>query len=78
MPQFSWLQNQLQLYLDKLESRGEFEELSKICNERIYALTVYYRVLYFRFCNKITNLAKSDEESDIFYNNLQNYFSEDF
>ena len=76
MQQSSWLQNQLLLYLDKLESRGEFETLSKICNEQVYALTVYYRVLYFRFCNKITNLAKSNEEFDIFCNNSQDYFGD--
>ena len=66
----------LLLHLDKLESRGEFEELSKICNKRIYAHTVYYRVLYFRFCNKIP--AKSNQEFDNFCNNLQDYFSKDF
>ena len=68
----------LLLHLEKLESRGEFEELSKICNERIYAHTVYYRVLYFRFCNKIISPAKSNEEFDRFCDNLQDYFSEDF
>ena len=64
----------LLLHLDKLESRGEFEELSKICHERVYAYTVYYRVLYFRFCNKINSPAKSNEEFDNFCNNLQEYF----
>ena len=68
----------LLLHLDKLESRGEFETLSKICTERIYAHTVYYRVLYFRFCNRIISPAKSNEEFDNFCNNLQDYFSEDF
>ena len=66
----------LLLHLDELESRGEFEELSKICNERVYAHTVYNRVLYFRFCNKITNPVKLNEEFDKFCNNLQDYFGD--
>ena len=67
----------LLLRLDELESRGEFEELSKICNERTYAHTVYYRVLYFRFCNKITSPAKSNEEFNNFCYNLQDYFADE-
>ena len=67
----------LLLHLDNLESRGEFQELEKICNERIYAHTVYYRVLYFRFCSKITIPAKSDEEFDNFCDNLQDYFGDE-
>ena len=68
----------LLLHLDNLESRGEFEELAKICNKRVYAHTVYYRVLYFQFCNKIVSPAKSNEEFDNFCDNLENYFSENF
>ena len=67
----------LLLHLDNLESRGKFQELEKICNERIYAHTVYYRVLYFRFCNKIISPAKSDEEFDNFCDNLQDYFGDE-
>ena len=67
----------LLLHFDKLESTEEFQELSKICNERVYTFTVYYRVLYFRFCSKITNTAKSTEEFDNFCNNLQNYFGDE-
>ena len=68
----------LLLYMDKLESRGEFEELSNICKERIYAHTVYYRILYFRFCNKITSPAKANEEFDSFCDNLQDYHNKEY
>ena len=67
----------LLLHFDKLESKGEFEKLSKICNERIYAHTVYHRVLYFRFCHKITNPAKPNEEFDNFCDNLRDYFGDE-
>ena len=61
MRQSSCLQNQLLLNLDKLERRGDFEELSN---------------LYFQFCSKITNPAKSKVEYDNFCNNLQEYFGD--
>ena len=67
----------LLLHFDKLESTEEFQVLPKISNERVYAYTVYYRVLYFRFCHKITNTVKSHEEFDNFCNNLQDYFGDD-
>ena len=67
----------LLLYLNKLESRGESEELSKICNERVYAYIVYCRVLYFQFCDKIISPAKSNEEFDNFCNNLEDYFGDE-
>ena len=67
----------LLLYLNKLKSRGKSEELSKICNERVYAYIVYCRVLYFQFCDKIISPAKSNEEFDNFCNNLEDYFGDE-
>ena len=48
--QFYLTRSSLLLYLDKIHDQNEPNKLIQTCNERKYAFTVYYRMIYFRFC----------------------------
>jgi len=62
------------LYLDNIESKSEIQKLTKLCEERTYAHTVYYRVLYFRFCDRLSNVTGGREDFDNFCDNLKDYY----
>ena len=64
----------LLLYFDNIESKSEFRNLSKFCQEREYTFTVYYRVLYFRFCEP-KNSSSPNITFDNFCDHLETYYS---
>ena len=65
--------NSLLLYFDNLASSGEGGNLTRFCEERSYAHTVYYRMMYFYFCGSKNS---SSNEFLRFCDNLNAYYSD--
>ena len=61
----------LLLYLDKIYDQDHSNNLTRVCNERKYAFTVYYRMMYFKFCGD-----NNSNEFEQFCDNIELHYSD--